>query len=125
MTTHRVKHTYIFSQEIVQHTQAIPDWERRWFSRRFRCDGQVLLPRRLASRADRFGSFGGTLRPRFRPTIPVMLYPNDLGDELASARRQSLGHAWALLKNGGRGAPPIGHHGAGRRQWKRVRASRR
>jgi hypothetical protein len=26
MTTHRVKHTYIFSQEIVQHTQ-VPDWK--------------------------------------------------------------------------------------------------
>ena len=55
----------------------------------------------------------------FRPTIPVMLDPNDLGDDLASARRQPLGHAWALLMTGRSPGPPIGPTGP---SWQTVEA---
>jgi hypothetical protein len=109
MMTHTVEHTDIFSREVVQHTQAIPDWKGVGSLAAFVAMGRFSLPE--DSSYPRTGSAPSGEHRVFRPTIPVMLDPNDLGDDLASARRQPLGHAWALLMNGSRRGPPIGQHG--------------
>jgi hypothetical protein len=118
MMTHTVEHTDIFSREVVQHTQAIPDWKGVGSLAAFVAMGRFSLPE--DSSYPRTGSAPSGEHRVFRPTIPVMLDPNDLGDDLASARRQPLGHAWALLMNGSRRASSANMDRQGR-LWKRDR----